>query len=272
MGFAALNPPCGAAGRGETIVAVLSRAAHRVVRHACKCAPQRAVREQRQRRLRGRGETACALQRGVDGAGVFHQLQRAVEVGLGLFATVDGADARSRARRPPARTWPAAAAGSPCLRGSRRRGSCPASPVAGVVQRVVDQLEGEAQVQAELGAAPAALGARRRRPRAGLGGGGEQLGGLGLDDLQVDVLREVQVVAAVTAAAPRPRRSTPRRAARISSAGMRAVRRPSARRRGRTGSRRPADAGRAPDQVRGHGRGAAALNPPRRRAAGSRCG
>jgi hypothetical protein len=57
-----------------------------------------------------------------------------------------------------------------------------------VVDRVVDQLEGDAEVAA-VRRAPAPSPRRiRRRPRRNAAGGGEQRGGLGADDLQVALL------------------------------------------------------------------------------------
>ena len=113
-----------------------------------------------------------------------------------LLAPVDGADPELALRRACARHGEQKRQGGLAFAEVVAGILAERVTVAGIVEGVVDQLEGQTQVLAVFTERPAALGLGAGRNRAGLGGGGEQLGGLGPDDVEIDLLREVEVMGA----------------------------------------------------------------------------
>src|SRR5271155_4437373 len=112
-----------------------------------------------------------------------------MEVGLCLVATVDRADPEVAFR------W----AGAGHDQQERKRGFALSKviagvlaqgfAVAGIVERIVYPLKNEPKVLAKVAQGRPRLGGRASRDRARLGGRSEELGRLGLDDVQINLLR-----------------------------------------------------------------------------------
>ena len=68
------------------------------------------------------------------------------------------------------------------------------APLAAVVERVVDELEGDAEIHAERAAGGLLVPRPRGQHRADLARGGEQLGGLGADHCEIFVLGRRRVL------------------------------------------------------------------------------
>ena len=143
------------------------------------------VAEQAQRIARHGAVVAGAFERVGDGVVALDQHLRLLEIAVALVELLDGALPEFAVDGAAAQEGQDHRQGDLALAEIVADGLAELGLAAGIVERIVDQLEGDAEIHAEAfqrhALGPVAAG----HHGADLGRRGEQLGGLGLDDLEI---------------------------------------------------------------------------------------